>query len=240
VSKYARDPIAEAAVYVSYEPLDDQRIERLRVVLASGEVAGFAQPTPLLEIAIESRFGDETGSSARQRVGGYAVVSQDGRQRVQVRRDACVYSVLRPYPGWEQFAAEAARWFDLLQYRELSLTAIGTRYINHLELPDSEPVERYLRTYPELSHDLPQVVYNQYARFELPYPDEQSGVLTIQEGYVRVQDGQEAVDRFLLDLDLRLNAKPGEALSSLLPKIHDDKNRAFEACITEEMRNLIR
>jgi uncharacterized protein (TIGR04255 family) len=175
---------------------------------------------------------------------GVNFVSTDGRRSIQARRDGFAFAKRAPYERWEPYRDEARRCWEL--YRQvaqpLSITRVGLRYINNLELP--RPVgdfRRYLRTVPEVSPALPAALTNFILQLQIPLPGI-DGLLILNQGLIESSDPTKA--RVLLDINVFTHAlisPQGDSIlwDEMFEALHRQKNDVFEACITDETRELI-
>jgi uncharacterized protein (TIGR04255 family) len=120
------------------------------------------------------------------------------------------------------------------------VTRIGVRYINRLDLPlQNLDFKHYLRTVPEVSPDLPQALSGYFMQLQIPQEDLKA-TLFINQTLVP-PPGPNLVS-VLLDLDFfRAVEVPQEeaAIWDYLEKLKVRKNVVFEACITDQTRELI-
>lgn len=96
-------------------------------------------------------------------------------------------------------------------------------------------MEYYLRTYPEVSRDLPQLIGPYFMKLEIPMVDSVGEpVLTVQQGFV--QSSNPETYAILLDNDLRYKVQSSAEVWDLAQDARREKNRIFEACITDQFR----
>jgi len=128
-----------------------------------------------------------------------------------------------------------------------SIPRVAECHINRIDIP-GEPVvklEDYLRTYPEVSADMPNrgLIANFFMQVQLWQEDLES-LLIVNETPVPSPDEETSIS-IQLDFDLFQerfeNSWPAEeeaAVWSLLEQLHDRKNEVFEASITDKTRRL--
>lgn len=178
---------------------------------------------------------------------GYEYKSKDGKQVVYSTVQGFVYSLSAPYDCWDRFVDEG--WRLWLRYREYAkpdrVTRIAVRYINRIEVPEPQiELKDYLRTYPELSPDLPQALAGFFMQTLVPLP--------AYEAFVNItsalqKQNPESIS-VILDLDcfretpeLMVSSHDfDEEVRGALASLRSAKNAVFEACITDEVRRLIR
>jgi uncharacterized protein (TIGR04255 family) len=181
-------------------------------------------------------------ASATSEIIGLLHRSTDGLQIYQARKNGFTFSRLAQYTSWEEISGEARRLWD--KYRQTAkpqdIKRIAVRYINRLDLP--LPVQDfgiYLKTTPQLSSDLPQGLLGFFMQMSLPLPESHS-ICVINETIIDPPIKPNTVP-VVLDIDVfrttELSTNEGE-LWSQLEQLRHEKNRVFEACITDEARRL--
>ncbi len=150
---------------------------------------------------------------------------------------------LMPYESWSPFRTEARRLWDI--YRSVakpqSVTRIAVRYVNRLDIPlPMRDFRDYLRTVPEVSAELPQGLACYFMQLAIPQEDIKA-VLMLNEALI--DPAAPNVASVVLDIDLFRTAElPGKEddLWNLFEDLHDRKNVIFEACITDQARELFK
>ena len=100
-------------------------------------------------------------------------------------------------------------------------------------------LNEYLRTYPEVSLDLPQGLSGLFMQLTIPQADIKS-MLQLTEALI--EPSRPEVASIVLDVDLfrTEDIPPDEqAVWDFFEVLRDRKNDVFEACITEKTRELI-
>lgn len=175
---------------------------------------------------------------------GYRFTSDDKKRILQARTNGFTFSRLPQYDRWGPFCQEARELWRLYvqSTRPEQVTRVAVRYINRLELPVPIPdFSAYLRNVPEVSPDLPQGLSGFLLQLKIPQTDLPNGMLVINEGLLRSEDPRRAA--VLLDIDVFHSAElapDADGVWDALEGLHDRKNQAFEASITERTRELIR
>jgi uncharacterized protein (TIGR04255 family) len=159
----------------------------------------------------------------------------------QVRVDGCTFNRLEPYPGWHAFSSEAKEmWTGYLKdVRLRQLKRLALRYLNRYNIPGARvDLKDFFRTGPELSSDLPQVLDGFFMQSRVSLP-EASSIVIINQTIVPpvVPDHQS----FILDIELvRTEGLPeGDDIWPILENMRAWKNKVFEACITDRIREMI-
>ena len=166
---------------------------------------------------------------------------EDERVLIQVGPDLLAVNHLKPYPTWQEFLPLIQSGFSA--YREAAnpegIRRIGLRYINRIEIPGpSIEVEDYFSFYPFVGPNLPQQHGPFIVGIQIPYEGERD-VLRLQLANASAETPD--IVPMMLDLDYFL-AKPGkvslDAISEWLEIAHNHVEEAFEACITDRLRQL--
>ncbi len=177
---------------------------------------------------------------------GFMYESEDGKQVFQVRTDGFTVNRLAPYQNWDLFAGEARRLWK--KYKEFAhpeyIELLGLNYLNHIFVPEGSDFSSHLRTYLEVSPELPQRLNSFSVSFQATWPGEEQILLfvsqtigpVIKQGFVTIVLSIQAfkpLQRSADDVD-------EEEMWMLLGKLRDVKNAAFEGCITDMVREEIR
>jgi uncharacterized protein (TIGR04255 family) len=174
-----------------------------------------------------------------------AFTSADGKQVAQFRRNGFTFSRLAPYESWRPFAAEARRLWN--SYRDgvgpSAVTRVAVRYINRVQLPpSSHAIAHWLNTYPEIAEAVSPSVVDFFMHVTVPQPA-LGGTLALVETVDERPSGKSSGPAIILDLDLfRTAAVPQdeESIWAYFEQLHARKNEVFEACITDETRELFK
>ncbi len=189
----------------------------------------------------ELKFGPGLPESSQAQVVGYKYSSSDGKQILQAQTDSFTFSRLAPYVGWEKLRDESQRLWVF--YQELvapvAVTQLAVRYINRLDLPlPIRDIRDYLRTYPEISSDMPINLGSYLMQIQMPYPEQQATVILNQSLLE-----PNVPDCISIQLDIAVASGQvfeNEDYWAELEKLRTVKNEMFEACITNRTRELLR
>jgi uncharacterized protein (TIGR04255 family) len=238
---YSRAPITEALIDIQAQLPQEIKLDVLAQVYSSIQNE-YPKREEVLMVQGQMIVGESVGATASQSQIGYVVFSNDQKQILQMRLDGFSFSRLAPYNCWEAFRDEAKRLWNIYQSltHPETIVRLALRYINRLDIPlPIGDLKDYLRTYPEVSSDLPQGLSGYFMQLQIPQEDlaatlvlNQAIVPPPRPDYVSV----------LLDLDLfRERNIPNEKIGlwDILEQMHERKNKTFEACITERTRELI-
>jgi uncharacterized protein (TIGR04255 family) len=241
---YEKSPIVEALIDIRTEPRPGLKFEDISTI---SKFVGADYPRTETRYLSEGTFsfGAETKATAEQKPLALMFFSSDNKQIFQARTDGITFSRLAPYQTWNMLRDETRRLWKV--YKDfvgpLKVTRLAARYINQFVFPGTliEP-EDYLKTFAELSRDLPKELRNIgpfSMRLSVPQTD-LGGMLVISEAF----GGTTAPDTvpIVLDLDLyveNLAVKNDGDLWDRLEQFRKRKNLYFEACITDRTRELI-
>jgi len=235
---FNKAPIVEAIIGLDLEEMlgDDS------LVALKGLGQRLLNSYPTCEDLRMSQFELTIGSQPKQMDTqiGYFFKSMDGLNVIHARRNGFAFSRLAPYQNWDVFFAEAKRSWTL--YREvigpIKLAKWTVRYINKLSWPESARMEDYLRVYPCIPEDLPQVIGGCYMRLQVPI-DSPQGMLTQQ--LVTMPQQQPSTSSFMLDNEFTFSAI-GLSDATVWEHINlsrEIKNKFFVNSITEKMKRMI-
>ncbi len=249
---YRNAPITEALIDLRITHAQDFSLNDLEKM---GEAIADRYPTqePMYLQSGQITFqqpGDPAQIEATHQHGGFRFISQNKQQIVQVQMDGFTFSTLAPYDRWESFRDEARRLWEL--YRSAAkveyITRAAVRYINRIDIPgESTRLEDYLRTYPEVSSDMPNegIIANFFMQLQL-WQDDLDCLLIVNETAVPPPEDVETATSIQLDFDLFREpfeepwpADKDAAVWSFLEQLHDRKNEVFQASITDATRRLI-
>lgn len=248
---YSRAPIVEATIDLRTEQNPDLKLEAL-ATLGEKLTADYPERGDAY-VYTNSVQTDETGypqvDHSNQQI-GYAYASKDSRSVLTTNLDSFSFSVRAPYDRWETFRDEAYRLWDLYKSTASpeSVTRIALRYINRLDMPESDGVNltTYLRTYPTISSDWPGEGNMQDFFMQVRFWQEDLSCWSIinEAPESPYEEGNESIildfDIFREELETPWGADDDSAIWDFLEQLHKRKNEFFEASITEETRRLIR
>lgn len=234
---YAHAPIAEAVLDIHIYPTETPLQDLVRVQL--GEEAEYPiRKTPMV-LQWQVTGGPETVASATtQTQTGYAFVSKEGERVFQARRDGFSFNKIKPYDRWESFRDEARRLWT--KYKEIAkpsaVRLLSLRYINRVDLPNPSELKEYFSTYPEVSQALPQQLNTFAMQLSLPITQIEATLLLNQAAVPAPSADLASV---LLDLQVFVQVDKALEEGSIWQKFEEFricKNQAFEACITDKLR----
>lgn len=239
-TRYSHAPITEAIIDI--QCIATQGVKGLDKV--NSDEVSYTSVEKLFEAQGEMRWGPDANAVATASTEpiGFLFRSTDGLHIYQARANGFTFSRLAEYPSWGEVSTEARRLWD--KYRTIatpsSITRIALRYVNRLDLPlPLRDFSLYLRTSPQLSSDLPQGLSGYFMQLQLPMPNIQ-GTCIINQTIIAPPVKPNTVP-VVLDIDVfrTLDLPTNEAqLWEQLGQLRHEKNRIFEACITDEARRL--
>jgi len=238
---YSHAPITEAVIDIQVKLPPEVKLDNLAQVYSSIQ-AEYPQCEGVLLFQGEIVAGASVGATASQSPIGYRASRNDQKQILQLRLDAFAFSRLAPYDCWENFRDEAKRLWNIYQSltNPEALVRLALRYINRLDIPlPIGDLKEYLRTFPEVSADLPQELSGYFMQLQIP--QENLGTMLVINQAIVPPPTPDFVS-IILDLDLfREGDIPSNEIElwHILEQMHEQKNIAFESCITERTRELI-
>lgn len=230
-------PISEALIDVRVQPRADfqaQSFLSLREELSPRFPNAEERRGVTLQLAFGGRDVSPKGEVVSHPVDGVFFRSGDGKVVAQFRADGFTFNRLRPYTSWGEIVPVATELFTkfLTISNPRLVTRVATRFINHLTLP-SRNFGRYLSVPPHgvsgVAGDINGFINHVSVRHA-------SGA-TVNFTQALDQPGGQIGPTILVDVDVFLagefESNPA-ALTETLPMLHDLKNSAFFAAITDD------
>jgi uncharacterized protein (TIGR04255 family) len=241
---YANAPIVEAVLDIRVRTNVIPDLDTLSKITDSSYPTPFRQPFRM-EVKIEA--GNSPAQPSLQQLStplGVMYRSSDEKQVFQARVDGFTFNRLAPYENWDSFSREARRLWNL--YRSAvqigHIEMIGLTYLNQLMVPINSRFEDYLRTYIHVAPEIPQVLNNYSLSFQVTL-DKEHGFLAISQGYGPLRK----MGFITVILNIQGNKAFAEddnvtddALWTAFENLREAKSDAFEACITDKIREMIR
>lgn len=238
--RYSKAPIIEATIDIQTtlpEDFDTTKLKEFQSVLGSDYLE--ANEVRTETITLDTLTGDQTRSTELL---GYRFLSTSRQFIVQVRKNGFSFSILAPYENWRKYASEARRiWVQFRdQFPPETITRLGVRYINQLDIPASSIVLKdYFNTVPEIAEGIPQLV-NQYF-MQLVIPMEQIQAQAILNQAI-VPPAIPDTTSLMFDIELfRTQEVPEEenAIWEVFDLLREGKNLIFDASLTARAKELI-
>lgn len=236
---YKRPPIVEALIDLQFETrLSEKELSALKEKFGATYSALF--DTKNVEVTI-----NPGGTiSTRDEPAGFKANSNDGTDIAVITRQGLSTSRLAPYQGWEALEKLARANYmvfrDVVGHRQVK--RIGVRYINRIDYPVHDlldtPMGMILRIHPMVPKELnptPNAFGTRYEYFD------QENQLTVILNSASLEPALIDHISLLLDIDViragveGIPQKPDD-LWALINHLRIQKNRVFEVCITDVLR----
>lgn len=240
--QYKKPPLAEAVIELRCDMLPEAKLgalQDLRRALSTKYPKEEALTASQIQIEFTATGAKPVGGSAEPL--GVQITSADSSERVQLRRNGISFHKLPPYARWEDCRDEArGLWQHYVTAVEPGrVRQLGVRYINRFLVAAPFEIKDYLRTYPEVSSDLPQYLSGYVMQLSLPQPDMQGTTLVQRQAIVEPPAPNQA--QVILDNDLVMRGDfdaSGDEVWQALELLHRRQNHVFESCITDATREL--
>lgn len=242
--KYKKPPIVEAVCEIQFEegsPWDLTIPGRVyEKVRSTFPILRQAERVTVSVSGSPEEFGPQFGTLSLMQF-----LRKDEKALVQVGAHLLSVSVLKPYPSWPRFLAMIKKGVNT--YRDVAapkgIRRIGLRYINYVEVPkDDVRLEDYFEFRPYVGQGLPQDFGTFALGVQFPY-EKSRDILNLQLASLPKQIPSSDNATITLSLDYFL-LKPGEvALEEAFQWVdvaHLHIEDAFEACITQKLRQLFK
>ena len=245
---YAHAPITEAVIALGFELPNEIALNDL----AAGH-ATLKQDYPIrdehFQVQVRVEAAEREGKVTPAELLGYHFASEDRKRLILLTLKDFTFSQLAPYDRWETLRSQAKQAWNLVELfiHPQKVTRASVRFINRIDIPIRETqhidLDDYFRTAPKIAPELPQELKTYFIRLELPMPgstDNSNRVLIITETPAAAPNAN--VISAVLDIDAivqNMSTNAAEAWA-IIEELRDVKNFAFEACITDGIRNLIR
>ena len=238
--QYKQPPITEAIIeFRSTSPFDAKQRAKGRSKLQKSYEKHVAEKQQTVGFKIQ-RGGDSVANTTFSDLDRF--MSNDMTEQLQITERSIVISQLAPYVGWETFGERVRRdwknWRTAVGF--LPIIQLGIRYINRIDIPIVDGAghyEKYLTVYPKLPELIDQTIgHSLNVRTKLPDID---GDLNLNSAVVPSPLPNHIA--IMLDLDfMRIFQKPpsDDELFEALNIFRTQKNKTFEACITDDARKM--
>lgn len=239
---YRNPPLIEALCEFHFAPEASQDFDSVIQLLSQKIQARFPKRSRLQLQASQIDVNSSGMAEITKQVLPLVRFQSDNEQvLIQVGQNLLTINHLRPYTSWEEFfpSIEAG----LHAYREVvnpaTLLRIALRYINRIAIPGKRI---QLEDYLELRPFIGQIALQDLAAFtlgiQIPHEDSRD-MLSIQ--LASADSGSPEAVAILLDLTYFLKRPDDfslDTVSEWLMAAHTTIEEAFEACLTDQLRNL--
>lgn len=240
---YTHAPIQEAIIDIRIDPSASRSLDDLECLHQQMKGTYPERRDLIVGLLSGTLEAGQLTATSKQDTTGFIFTNLEKTKVVQCRLNGFSFSQLAPYETWDRFRDEARK--NWILYR----TAMGStpvihvalRYINQINIPiPFRDFSDYIRTYPEVSTDLPQELSGYFMQLSIPQKDIEAMLVLNQ---VLVPPPKSEVASVILDIDIIRNGlklKSDEEVWNVLEILRARKNSVFEACITNATRELIR
>lgn len=238
---YPNAPIVEAVLDVQ---ISDTVIINPLVFeeFAKRELIGYPNSNKIFNIQLQiSDIQKNEEFNKTKNLLGYIFSNIQNNRKVQFRLDGYSYNMLRPYSNWDDFSENALsnlkKYIDFVKPK--SITRIGLRYINRIDLPlEENEFEKYIKYLPPIPSDLPKKYKNLFWRMEVPSNDSISKAI-ITQTFESIKENSAS---FIIDIDVYQDEKidTSESLTERFNSLRELKNQIFEDLITDNCKTLFK
>ena len=145
----SKAPINEALIATRLNPAAHSSLGLLEDAFPSLPDDYQTPREPITLSQTQLNLGPDAPSTTKveQKQLGWRFNTRSGRYAVQARTDWFIFSRLRPYSTWSEFAEEAKKVWRVFAsaYSPPSIQGVSVRFINELGLTPGESVEKYLK-----------------------------------------------------------------------------------------------
>lgn len=239
-ARYRNPPLLEAACEFGFRPADpwddsvrDRFHDRIRERYPSRgrSVRQNIEATPLAD---ERGVGQTMNLSATE-ISVFA--DADRRTFVQLAPETLTVNVTTPYPSWDGVRPRIEEALDALAnaIRIDALTSARLIYIDRFVLPSNAPIDRYFTFRPHLAPAFPWLAADFYLGLHGTDPDGSAYTIELRSE----QHGPGETDQYLMRSEYAIETEQSaEAGLAWIERAHERVNELFEACITDDMRDL--
>lgn len=245
---YARAPITEAVIELRGQFGGVPTREELKAIGDRATAFFPHQVEPILRVAVRAKANnveeDPVSTTADKSFLGYRLIFGGNERIAQIRPDAFVFSQMPPYDRWESLRAAARELWTLYRdaLKPTAITRVAVRYINRIDIPLDESglidLDDYFLAAPRIPPGLPQSLNSFFVRMQIPLGSENAILAITLTEHQPIRPGFVSA---ILDLDTFIagvEITEGEAWDKL-EFLRNKKNEAFEAAITDRVRELI-
>jgi uncharacterized protein (TIGR04255 family) len=239
---YRRPPVTEAAIELRYESAVSQSILE-KAAARLGKVYPISEEEFVQSVNVDVQTGKAWVAKAWQ---GVKRSSADRTEVVMFRTGTLVIGHLAPHKGWEHLldkTKDACRALARVTGENLSLSRVGIRYINRIDIPNGSKESNifdYIHFRPQIPGDLVDYTVMTEYFSQIAYPIKGTG-LNARIIVGRVLSPLIAHTSIVFDIDVFQDhsiTRKTEAVWGLLSEMRDQKNLIFETGITDKAREL--
>lgn len=242
--RFPRAPIVEALIDLQVtfpSPVDLGRLESFHDAIRDE----YPVKQPKVKWHGEMRFEQEAVQQAVPHAfQGFVFRSHDSRRLVQARQNGYTFNWLKPYETWEVFCDQArAHWGRYRDtFRPDTVTRLGLRYINRIELPiPFNDFREFVKTAPDIADGIPQGVSGLFLRLEIPDPKRGLMAIVTETLEPMVDDSNRIPLIFDIDVFQAGGFEPSSAaIWEMLDRMREYKNEIFFASMTDRAKEMFR
>jgi uncharacterized protein (TIGR04255 family) len=245
---YRKAPIVEAVIDLRVRFDNEPTIGDLKRV--AGTLKGrFPTQEDVHQVQMALKIGDiskktPSSSSLGQRRIGVLMRPGNGERVLQYQQGGFSYSHLAPYSDWTTFRDEARQHWDVYRrhFKPAAVVRYAVRFINRIALPQGwAGRDSFISLYPNVPESLQKSVDRYFMQLQLSQSHVASNAQLMINSALAEGDQVDGVS-LMLDFDLFAPADlavDSEEVWERLDAFRVRKNEVFEACITDQTRNLI-
>lgn len=242
---YTRAPIVEAIVQLSFDEgaASPDALERSEAHFRQE----FAVRKPLFSYEHRIQLTPESVQTPPAIVtpAGVQLAQANGKYLLRLAPNAVSIhetSQAGVYGGWKGFSSVARRVCDrfIKEAGVESVTRIGVRYLNRVDIPIStEDLRDWIVSLPDIPRGLPQLLSAFSSQITMPQPDLHGDVVAVVRQAILAQVQADSVP-VLLDIDVVSNASTAIAnYWDTIESLHEREHLVFECSITDNVRSVI-
>ncbi len=234
---YSKAPIVEASIDFRVVAPEGITLEDLSAIKEALHV-DFPEQHDILEGELKL---DAIPQSTIKHI-GFKLEDDTKRKVLQITLEGFTFSRLSPYSSWEALRDETQKLWETYKTvcRVSTISRVGVRYINRLNVPVTHKINAYLLLTPSIPQYRNRELGGLFMQLQMPQPDIES-MLVINQALVEPPDPDTM--SMILDLDLfrqsTWNVQDEPRLWTFLETLRDRKNEVFEASITQKTREMI-
>jgi uncharacterized protein (TIGR04255 family) len=169
--RLAAPPIVEAMIH--WSALPGQAYDLVSILDSLKQRFGrFVKVIPLQSLILQFNTmptGDTTAARGQSQL-GFRLLTEDGREAIQVFRDGFSYSLLKNYQDWTEFHDSALQAWDIYaeMFQPAEIQRIAVRFINHFPTATLGTLSGILRDPPTCPANLPLGEFVYQSTFDVP------------------------------------------------------------------------
>lgn len=242
--KLTKPPILEALldIRVNLAPgFDVNELEKIHELVKADFEEKNVQKQ--FETKFEIKEGENPIVDSKKDQIGFVFKAKNGEKLMQAQKDGYTYNKLKSYEGWDQFIAEAKKFWEIYKKhaKPVSVNRLALRYIDLVEIP--QPVENfkdYFLTTPEIAPEIPQALSEFIMRLVIPDPITKN-VAIITESIDKAKLNDKILP-LIFDTDVfqLVELKADHDFWPIFESLKDYKNKIFFGTFTKKALELFK